>query len=846
MNIFTHKLTAFAATLALTATMTAEAASFDIAINDVTTNNASVTVTPADSEASYVTNVMLKSEVDQLGGVEKIIDKRVSTWKTYGEWYNCSWLDFLDQELCYGIKQYSADESISIVWDSEYVAYAFGMDEEGNRTAPIEAVTFRTAKGEPSDNTFKIEITSIEEYGDSRGRLLANVAVTPSNNDDYVIYYLPAAELDDVEPGSDAEKEVIVDQVLWNVNRSNVVSGQQTATFKYLTPGKDYYIVAMGVDSDMLPTTPLERLRFAAQMKTDDAAFDFTIANITAKDATITVTPVDPEATYITNVMTKAELQTLGGVEKIIENRIATWTRNAGYYAGMTWQDMMKDHQKKGVEEYQLDDITFALWDTDYIVYAFGMDDEGNVTAPVTTATFRTDRGAISNNGFSIKLNSIEEYGDSRGRLRANATVVTDNNDDYIIYYVTKNALAGVEPGSDAEKQVISDEVLYYNRKSDVRNGEQDYTFQGLTPGNEYYIVALGVDEDMIPSTPMERLLFKAEVMQAPVENRPTIELSVSEVTSGDAYISIKPSDPDMLYYFYVSMTDNILRKGTYEDIPTTMIIEWWQYIAGFYTDGTVWQDFIPLQCNKGGVEGYVSDLSAQGFLEDLVWDTDYTLYAVGFDLKGRVLTDAHYVNFRTGTPEKTDLTFEFEPFSVEDDPQNSWGSRMAHKVTIDVYPSGDEPFAINFMETRFYDQYLTQDEPDMLDFVTRQFMPDCKPFTGPVRLVMPGILEGREYYLVAMGWNGGPTTDINLYKFDHNIMTTRVEHVDSGNAVKVNAADGAISLEGEYDFASVYSLDGKLVGTLRDNMKINVAAGVYIVNYVADGITTSTKVVVK
>ncbi|MDE5797039.1 MAG: hypothetical protein K2H75_07990, partial [Muribaculaceae bacterium] len=223
--------------------------------------------------------------------------------------------------------------------------------------------------------------------------------------------------------------------------------------------------------------------------------------------------------------------------------------------------------------------------------------------------------------------------------------------------------------------------------------------------------------------------------------------------------------------------------------------------------------------------------------------------------LDGDVVTEPAVLYFSTPDCGKSDLTFECSLVDMQLDPDYPNINREYYKATVDIYPSNDEEtYRVNYSEAKYFDQYfdvLPGEEPDIFDFITRNFLPGSVEFTGPVRLELPGLAainifddEELQYYVYAMGWNEGPTTDIELYPFNCSMTGVKKTLTDS---VRIKVAAGRIALEGDFDKAAVYSTDGRVVGALRPGYSLETPAGIYVVRYTAcDGSVQSVKVIVK
>ncbi len=583
----------------------------------------------------------------------------------------------------------------------------------------------------------------------------------------------------------------------------------------------------------------------------DDASITLAVSDITAMDATVSIVTNPDDLTYYWNFMDKESFDAIGGAENIIENCIERWKRLASSYDNTPWQEMMGYE----LQEYPMTESINSyfyetlMYDTEYVVYAFGMDREANVTVPVTTAEFKTLAPATSDNTFEITMGQVEKAG---FYLSTTAHVEPSNSDRYMVEFFTKEFVDkfNIIPGSAAEKRFIADEMLYYLDAEDVASGPHDFTYSRCMEGASYYVIAMGLNEDNTPSTGLTMAEFTAVVEETPMQG--SIELEVSDITPMNAHIRIVPSDDNIHYYFGITKPEIVEMKGGVDYIAEKLVIDWWKFLADLYGGQYSWQDFIPMQTTTGTIDDTVANLVEEGELEDLYWDSDWVLYAVGFDLEGNIITNTAVLEFSTPAPESSDLGFEYEIVDVEYNATVSTEKNKYYDVMVDIYPTNDEEtYRANYMQMKYYDQYLEDPIPDMFDFITRQFLPGSVEFEGPIRLKLTQ-LSAYDYYgdpiewgVFTIGWNEGPTTDISIYRFNLEQLSGLKEAL--GNEVNIKSTRGNLSIDGEYGNAVVYSLDGRLAGGIQPGHSLHVAAGVYIVNYTTlDGMTHTRKVIVK
>ncbi len=843
---------------------TPDAASITIEVSDIKTTDATISITPSSADLGYFYDMKTKAAFEAAGGADAVVEKQIQAWTNAAAWYDdTTWQEMMEMNRKKGAEEFSAREFLYEPLSSatDYVVYAYALDAEGNVTVPVTTKEFTTAAPVPSANTFTITITSIE--AGKFGRLNVNAKVTPTNEDNYTVQCVAKSVADDYDlsvPGSDSYKKFISDKLLYGLSTDEIVSGEQTFVFDRKVPETEYCIFVFGLDADRAVTTALTRYDFVAKETPAPVAASIAleVKDIKTTDATISITPSDDELGYFYDLKTKAAFDADGGADAVVEKQIQAWTNAAAWYDDTTWQEMMEINRKKGAEEFSAREFMYEPLspDTKYVVYAYALDAEGNVTVPVTTKEFTTTAPVPSANTFTVTLNSVEPLANRPERVVVKATVGTTNDDTYIAQCVAKSVADKYDlsvPGSDSYKKFISSELLYGLSADEIVSGEHEFTYERIVADTDYCIFVMGLDADRAPTTTLTRYDFVTSQYPEPL---PEIKLEISEISPMNAHLKVTPPSDDIYYFVDITPTSIIEEKGGIEAIPEKCIIDWWKFLESLFTDGTKWQDFIPMQCEQGSMDVWIKDLAEKGEISNLYWGGDWTVYAVGFNTEGEVVTKTAVQRFTTPKPEPNeDLTFTFEPVSMEKDEEASaaWGGRTIYTATIDIYPSDDSaPYMFNYMRTIILDQYNDEENPEenTYKFITQQFYDTALLVTDAARVVMPELDATRagkkqEYYLIAMGWEEGPTTPIHKYTFSYDensglMSVTEVRDTD----VIVNA--GTISMIGDCDGASVYSAAGQLVGSIRSGRSISVPAGMYIVTYSVNGKQTSKKVVVK
>lgn len=568
-------------------------------------------------------------------------------------------------------------------------------------------------------------------------------------------------------------------------------------------------------------------------VEAQEKSLDIQVSDISCTDASVTITPSDESVGYYWYFRPKTEFDGIGA-DNIIENQITNWKNNASLYEDMTWQEMM--NLNHGVTSTTFRDELYSglMWDTEYVVYGFGMTPEGEVLAPLNYVGFKTDAPAKSDNTFAVEILSILPDGK---RMTTSVSVTPSNDDPYVVYPAEKREVDGYDltPGSQEEKEFCS-MVLTYGEK---HTGKAEITFDQQRKDRDYCIVVVGT-ADGAPTTAPVIVEYRTEEKQ-PQKNEFILE--VSDITTNDCHVKIVPPSEDMLYYWYMPTAAAVEFRGGKETVDIELDRGWYEYVSGLYGGNPSWQELMSNDLSKGTLDGRTTDPGLSDKCPELRWDTDYVLYAYGVNEQCERITDIFFYDFRTAAPEKSDLTFDFKLINVEVDEEYSTSKRTAYRATIDIMPSNiEEQYAFDYCETKYLDEY---GEGAIDDYIYDQFRPSCRVVTDAAEVVIPGLRGDKEYYIMAAGWEkGAPTTELFTFKFD--CKNVGIDAVD-GEKVVVKAVAGGIGITGTFADAAVYGLDGRIMGALRgDGATLSVPAGIYLVKYTEGGKSFTTKVLVK
>ncbi|MBQ1280465.1 MAG: hypothetical protein IIY14_05010 [Bacteroidales bacterium] len=208
---------------------------------------------------------------------ELIIENDIAYWQYVEDITGDSWLEHMQNDLVSGdITINSSDFYNLLLWDTEYIAYAYGLDSLGNVTTPVSKHTFSTLAPEKENTTFDIEISSIE-WDDTYKKYAVEATITPSNPD--TRFFTTITNMDWYEwyfseyNEGRSDEDFIMYEILLNTSRpsyeileemcltgASVYSPAQMRN-QYFTPNKRYGVFVFGMSEDG-PTTSLTVYEF--------------------------------------------------------------------------------------------------------------------------------------------------------------------------------------------------------------------------------------------------------------------------------------------------------------------------------------------------------------------------------------------------------------------------------------------------------------------------------------------------------------------------------------------------------------------------------------------------------
>lgn len=224
--------------------------------------NVSMDITPKGYDGYYYFGVFWASDVPEGTDPQILRELCEADWEQQKAIYS-SFFDTPEQGLNFVFNElaYSGTTHLDVELDAntEFVLWAFGMNDEALLNTTPEAYYFTTGDVAASNNTFTL---SVEDLLSRK----AKVKIVPSNNDTYIATLVAA---DRFECNSDAE---IMDYITKNFSLQ-YTTGELVAEVEDLVPSTDYELLVFGCQAGA-PTTELNRLKFTT-LETVYANLDF-------------------------------------------------------------------------------------------------------------------------------------------------------------------------------------------------------------------------------------------------------------------------------------------------------------------------------------------------------------------------------------------------------------------------------------------------------------------------------------------------------------------------------------------------------------------------------------------
>lgn len=354
--------------------------------------------------------------------------------------------------------------------------------------------------------------------------------------------------------------------------------------FTGVTPNTTYVAYAYGFDNETLtPLTEISRLVIkTAEVSDYTLHFDFDV-KVDGPNVSFDITPEGYDGYYYYGVFWASDVPEGTDPKVIRELCEADWEQQKAMYSsffdtpeqGLNF--IFNELAYKGTTHL---DVELDA-NTEFVLWAFGMDGEALLNTTPETYYFTTGNVAASANEFTL---SVEELYSRKATVK----VATTNDDSYIATLVSASRFE-----NNSDEEII--EYIVNNFKLQYASGTMQDTATGLTPNTEYELLVFGCQAGA-PTTKLNRLKFTTlDTVYADLD----LELEIGDYYDGSAVAAINPDyaafegtvivgitanvDSDAVEFYYTAMNALDFPYYTYEQLIEGLVAEGAAEANGLY-----------------------------------------------------------------------------------------------------------------------------------------------------------------------------------------------------------------------------------------------------------------------
>lgn len=631
--------------------------SFKINVSDIAGNSAKVSAIPTKMSVKYYLSAVRRDIYDLYSDKEEFAADNLIDLKMNAEEEGVEFKDYISENRISG----SSPKTISgLSPETEYIAFAYGLSDDGEIITDIYSSPFTTIEGENIvDMDFTFEMVSISGTE-------ATVKITPEHNDR--MYYYDLLPVSQITKYTEAQ---IVDML--NSDGTLVdhcIYGSDTYTFTGLKTSTKYCLFAFPYDEDSGAGKFVYK-----EFTTDEPSADVQEAykkwlgtwTVTSTSSEITGKPLTFDIIVSENVFCESYKVIGWGISIARTLPVAAgFDQETGYlyfvnaYTASRYNDssvsgyichfgrfnhgdayyliteggfaaLIGRQNEDGTGEVVGNQFTadsaepYTFSGMDYFLYA-----EGNIynfssasqylygDFPVGPYTMKKKENVVTSDmTFSVE---VEEKSSTKARV----SVIPSKSDETYFFDV----LLGSDSDAMADDDVLlmqleSSYASYGGIANNLRSGSQYIDYSGMTPGTEYCVVVFGYDLDHA-TTKVTRKKFTL----SGASDANALILAVTNPTDKGAIISLTTSSTDT--YFW-----NIYEKG---------------FVDHYTSNDDLVKAIDTYLMSQGGIASFLNSGSKVVSVNSLSPDKDYCVVAFGHN--GNSATSSVYKKyFHTDTP---------------------------------------------------------------------------------------------------------------------------------------------------------------------------------------------------
>ena len=538
---------------------------------------------------------------------------------------------------------------------------------------------------------------------------------------------------------------------------------------------------------------------------------ELSLANVTTKIAGIKGVPSDDNIYWYANIAKKSD-----------------------YPGPSVWIDLVENFFKVGAAAFNMDWIViyqmttktgeYTWWygdlepSTEYVCYAFGLDNDGELYIPVTTIEFRTPDAIVSDNKFELDILSVDPGSDGVNK-NVTVKVTTSNDDPYTVVCVDKfyaDRYEDLIPGSDAEKNYMREILEPLVKDFGIHNGDKTLTLENVNVNSVMNMAVFGYEYD--PTTSLLQKEFNT------IDNElVAVNVEVYDPTITDASATLYAFDLKRPFIWGVVSKESAESIGGIQNVHEEINKpRWTQAGYGVYP----WQQMAVQDLTYNAVDGKITTNAQRSALR---WDTDYYIYAYTMDAGGYRTSPVFCDEFTTKSRNTGSIDFEL---NITDIKQNE-ANPDTYSVFMEIKPSEDEtPYALYYGYAYDFEEY--RDRGNIDDWLYSVFMSkkQKKLYNSYLDFGYGSVYSGEKYILIATGFDEAPTTDPAWLLFTSEGVYDRSVGADvtTCDKLRVYGGNGQITIDGDFIYANVFTAEGRQAGVFKGNVCNVGNAGFYIV----------------
>ncbi len=227
-----------------------------------------------------------------------------------------------------------------------------------------------------------------------------------------------------------------------------------------------------------------------------DRPFTLKVYDIAAVTATVEVEPLDPNASYYTDVLNESDF--LQATEKGFDDYLAWFIDKLMEQTGEDRAGVLKRITSYGNDGFILTSLTP---ESVYYAVAVGIDTEGHTTTEVVSKRFSTTPYEVSENRFEVNFTTITPE-------IATLQVNTTNNDPYVLAIEPRSVTAEMDDKTLSEF-IIQENLAWGGLEQMTYTGTCEYEHLGKA-GWEYEVILFGYRNGST-TTAVKRVPFTME-----------------------------------------------------------------------------------------------------------------------------------------------------------------------------------------------------------------------------------------------------------------------------------------------------------------------------------------------